>query len=538
MVRIPSPSNKGGPAARQGFKYQDHVAVTFILKMLRDSNYLQIECETADDIVAVFHHAGETVNEYIQVKTTEGDSKWNIREVTTLDKTKVDSSLIQKSLMCDIRPGPARFRMVTRRDTATILDCFKYELNQRTLPDFASERGTALATKFKKTVSPQGRDFCYWADRFVWQVCGPVDALESINLLKLAEIVELQGGRPNHAQLQDIYKEFLSWADNAATANVKTDAHQKVILRQPALDRLLALLDAADQKNNATSKPYRSKPDPFLVEFHATTEESLLRSVTAFDVRYDIEGWRCKELAQHLVEWLPEFCLLASEIVNFQVHHSQTIIAQSLSKFNQPGLPRDQLIAELILHIILRSSQNSEPIACKVFYKSPNGNLSEFGNAHIVQQAGQTDQLWLGLSRMITAGTMAQTMVQICKVLDSTISQTVLNAERDIIVSLREPHHHLPKAEVFNMALHRNAPVGDLLRVMCFPILLAYDSEALESGYLADYISNLKKEITLHYCSLKSLLPAKIEQVKVAVFLVPVESIETLVKEFNSLCKA
>ena len=85
MVGISSPSNKGGPAARQGFKYQDHVAVSFILKMLCDTTYTQIECETADDIVAVFQHEGQTVHEYIQVKTTEGDGKWNWKEVTTLE---------------------------------------------------------------------------------------------------------------------------------------------------------------------------------------------------------------------------------------------------------------------------------------------------------------------------------------------------------------------------------------------------------------------------------------------------------------------
>ena len=106
MVRITSPSNKGGPAARQGFKYQDHVAVSFIFKMLRDSSYTQVECETADDIVAVFQCAGELVNEYIQVKTTEGDHKWNMEEVIKLDGTKADSSLLHKSLNCDVRPGP------------------------------------------------------------------------------------------------------------------------------------------------------------------------------------------------------------------------------------------------------------------------------------------------------------------------------------------------------------------------------------------------------------------------------------------------
>ena len=74
-MSITSLSNAGGPAARQGFKYQDHVAVSFIFKMLRDSSYTQVECETADDIVAVFQCAGELVNEYIQVKTTESDRK-------------------------------------------------------------------------------------------------------------------------------------------------------------------------------------------------------------------------------------------------------------------------------------------------------------------------------------------------------------------------------------------------------------------------------------------------------------------------------
>lgn len=536
MVRIPSPSNNGGPAARQGFKYQDHAAVSFIFKMLRDSNYLQIECETADDIVAVFQQAGVRVNEYIQVKTTEGNSKWNLTEVMAQDRGRSESSLLQKSLKCDRYPGLARFRMVTKRDVATILECFKPELSSRTLPDDASDRGTKLAKSFKNMVSPAGRCFYYWANNFVWQVSGAMEALAAKNLIKLAELSEMYGNRPNHSQLQDIYEDFLELADRAATADAKTQANEKIILRQPALDLLRSLLDAADTKANATAKPYKSKPEPFLVEFHAATENGLLRSFAAYDVNYDFDGWRCNELAQHLIEWLPEFCLRASEIVNFQAHHAQTVIAKSIGTFNQANLPRDQLIAELILHAILRSQVNSEPIACKVFYKS-GATLSEFGNAHVVQQPGQSDQLWLGLSRMISAGAMAQTLAQICEVLDNTISKTALSTERDIIVSLREPHHHLPNAEAFKKAMHRNAPAQEMLKVMCFPILLAYDSKALESGYLSDYIANLKQEIINHYSSLKTQLPKKVDQVKVAVFLVPIESIKALISEFNARCK-
>ncbi|WAG16570.1 dsDNA nuclease domain-containing protein [Aeromonas hydrophila] len=536
MMSITSLSNAGGPAARQGFKYQDHVAVSFIFKMLRDSSYSQVECETADDIVAVFHFSGALFNEYIQVKTTESDRKWNWQEVIALDGTKADSSLLHKSLKCDKRPGLARFRIVTKRDVATILEGFKVELEKRMLPDSTTERGAVLVKKFKKFVSPQKRNFSYWADNCVWQVYGDVEALEAVNIKALSQLAEGLGNRPNYTQLQAIYDEFLEMADKAATANVKTAAASKIILREPALAHLKKLLDEADDKSTATSKPYKKRPDPFLVEFHASTEEGLLHSFSGFDVKYSLKKWRHETFAKHLIEWLPEFSLKASEIVNILAHNAEAILARSISTFSDSDLPRDRLIAELILHAILRSRQNSEPVACKVFYKSA-GKLSEFGNAHIVQIPGQDDQLWLGLARLIEANAMDATLEQICEVLDKTISETVLSAEREIIISLREPLHHQPKADAFNQALHRNSPIDDMLNVLCFPILLTYDSEALSSGWLADYISNLKTEIETHFSTFTTQLPENIKQVKVMVFLVPMESIELLIKAFNARCE-
>lgn len=536
MVRISSPSNKGGPAARQGFKYQDHVAVSFIFKMLRDSTYAWIECETADDIVAVFQHSGQTVYEYIQVKTTEGNQKWNWKEVTDLENDKVESSLLQKSLKTDLRPGIARFRIVTKRDVASILEGFKTELEKRVLPDTTTERGAALLKKFKKSRSPQNRDFSYWAENFVWQVYGEVEALAAINVKMLAKLAEQYGNRPNYNQLKGIYDEFLELADNAATADVKTDAVTKIISRETTLALLRQRLDEADTIATTTSKPYKTRPEPFLVEFHTSPEEALLRSVTAFDVRYSLKKWRCDGLAKHLIEWLPEFSLKASEIVNIQAHNAEAIIARSICVFNDNELPRDRLVAELILHAILRSRANSEPIACKVFYRAA-GKLSEFGNAHIVQEPGQDDQLWLGLARLIEAGSMESTLEKICTILDATISEAVLSAEREIIMTLREPRHHLPKAEKFNQALHRNSPVDDMLNVICFPILLTYDSAALASGWVADYVNHLKTEIIDHYSALKTQLPGNIEQVKVAIFLVPMESVQELIKAFEGRCR-
>ncbi|HED2206359.1 TPA: DUF4297 domain-containing protein [Klebsiella pneumoniae] len=535
-MSITSLSDAGGPAARQGFKYQDHVAVSFIFKMLQDSNYSQVECETADDIVAVFQCLGQIVNEYIQVKTTESDSKWNLNEITALDGTKANSSLLHKSLKCDVRPGIARFRIVTKRDVAKILDGFKKEIDKRVLPDTTTARGVALCKKFKTFVSPQKRDFLYWAENFVWQVYGDVEALEAVNIKALSQLAEGLGNRPNFTQLKAIYEEFLEIADKAATSSVKTAAASKIILRAPTLDHLKKLLEEADDMSTATSKPYKKHPDPFLVEFHTNAKESLLHSFSGFDVRYSLRKWRHENYAKHLVEWLPEFSLKASEIVNILAHNAETILARSISTFSDSELPRDRLIAELILHSILRSRQHSEPVACKVFYKSA-GKLSEFGNAHIVQMPDQDDQLWLGLARMIKADDMDTTLEQIREILDETISETVLSAEREIIISLREPLHHQPKADSFNQALHRNSPIDDMLNILCFPILLTYDSAALSSGWFVNYVDNLKKEIETHFSAFTSELSENIKQVKVLIFLVPMESIELLTKAFNARCE-
>ncbi|MDD1149820.1 dsDNA nuclease domain-containing protein [Pseudomonas sp. TNT2022 ID357] len=537
MAKVLRPSNKGGPAARQGFKYQDHVAASFILKMLADSNYVQVECETADDIVAVYYRGETLINEYIQVKTTEDEKKWNLDQSTKLDSRKPDTSLFQKSLLCDKRPGDARFRIVSKRDVATVLRCFTVELEKRVLPDEATSRGSMLAKKFPKTLSDQKRDFNYWADNFVWQVCGSIGSLEAMNMKLLFELAEQQGMRPNHSQCKEIYAELLEWTDEAATANVITEAANKVITREQAYDRVEVLFQAAERDAASYAKPYRTKPEPFLVEFHSASDASLLRSLTGFDVQYDFDEWQCREFAEHLVQWLPEFCLRASEIANFQVHHSREVLAKSVGKINGTSLPRERFLAEVILHSILRSKHGSQPIACKVFFEE-QGKLSEFGNAHVVQERGRPDELWLGLSRMIFTGKMDDSLDDICRVLDATISKAALIAERNIIVTLREPQHHRPTAEKFNAALSRNTRAEDLLKVLCFPILLAYDSNTLAGGYLAQYIINLKAEVTEHYRTLTGKLTSKIDQVRVVVYLVPIQSTVELIAEFDSICGA
>ncbi|MCY1306241.1 hypothetical protein D9M70_560920 [compost metagenome] len=74
--------------------------------------------------------------------------------------------------------------------------------------------------------------------------------------------------------------------------------------------------------------------------------------------------------------------------------------------------------------------------------------------------------------------------------------------------------------------------------MLCFPILLAYDSNTLAGGYLAQYIINLKAEVTEHYKTLTGKLTSKTDQVRVVVYLVPIQSTVELIAEFDSICGA
>lgn len=55
METLPSifdlvPLEHGGPIARAGFLYQDHIAAKYCVEMLRDPALEEVWCETLDDI--------------------------------------------------------------------------------------------------------------------------------------------------------------------------------------------------------------------------------------------------------------------------------------------------------------------------------------------------------------------------------------------------------------------------------------------------------------------------------------------------------
>lgn len=220
-------SDAGGVAARKGFKYQDHVAAKYLLQMIDDPQLLSIECETSDDIVLNWKKDNIAYPEYVQVKTTEGDRKWNQTEVLTRKPKDKPTSLIEKSLLCDTGGENAVFKIVSQRDVAKTLVPLTIPIEKRT--GQISTDINSLAAKFAKkhkTNSANNNDLKYWVLHAVWCVTGSMNPIKASNENFLLKLAENSGIALTHSNAKNMYEEVTYMAAEAAVAS-KIDIQQR-----------------------------------------------------------------------------------------------------------------------------------------------------------------------------------------------------------------------------------------------------------------------------------------------------------------------
>lgn len=302
---VPTASDAGAVAARQGFKYQDHVGAHFVLEMINNPSLLCVECETADDIVLVWDDGGVERPEYVQVKTTEGDKKWSLLEICKRDAGATrPTSLVERSLLCD-RCGPsALFRIVSRRDVNKALSPLKLSRERRVHNTAVAELAEKLVKK-SKTKSPNDHDLGYWVQHVLWQVTGDMESLAAANQVMLSRLADQHGVNPTHGHALTIYANLLELVDRAATASRVTAREQKNLTRLSIMAWWAQRLSDTDSVARRTSKPYRTTTEEFFAELHHVTEKDIRRALTGYDARYELRCWRSEQLAEYLADWLP-----------------------------------------------------------------------------------------------------------------------------------------------------------------------------------------------------------------------------------------
>lgn len=114
-VTLPSifdlvPLEQGGPIARAGFLYQDHIAAKYCIEMLLDPALEQVWCETLDDITLIRRADGTLLIEFVQVKAADLAQMWSVARICDGKQ----QSLVARSLAQHRCAEPCTFRIVSR----------------------------------------------------------------------------------------------------------------------------------------------------------------------------------------------------------------------------------------------------------------------------------------------------------------------------------------------------------------------------------------------------------------------------------------
>lgn len=234
-----APEEEGGPIARSGFNYQDEIAVSIFIDMLKCDDIEKIHCETHDDIVVVrLTDGGFTKSaEYVQVKANAPDKLWSIADLCARKRAKAGTSIFEISLARDAHTETSQFRIVTLRQVVS-------ELKLLTLPRASPKRGPnsdefkalhlQFDTRFPGFESKKGNGSHYWLTHCVWEERHSEEAVRKANLMSLIQLSIAEGQIVLPEPAEVLLDELRAWVKEAGSARWLTEKHKKIITRDVA----------------------------------------------------------------------------------------------------------------------------------------------------------------------------------------------------------------------------------------------------------------------------------------------------------------
>jgi hypothetical protein len=210
--------SSGGVFARRGFAYQDHVAASFLLEMLKPaSQIIEVRCEAEDDITLLLSDPPSTV-EYVQVKAGQDDQLWTVAQIAPVDD---EAGLVLSSLSRDRYQEHCLFRIVTLLGVKRELRVLTQSVDQRS-PERCRVLATKLVDRLGSATSPAGATLGYWVTHGQWDVRESERALVRANM----DLVEQVAGDENlltRAQRQGVYESLLKEVFLAAKSQVASE---------------------------------------------------------------------------------------------------------------------------------------------------------------------------------------------------------------------------------------------------------------------------------------------------------------------------
>jgi hypothetical protein len=254
--------------------------------------------------------------------------------------------------------------------------------------------------------------------------------------------------------------------------------------------------------------------------------------------------WRSEQLADHVMEWLPEFALNHSEL-NEIGHQNAVRITKKAAKlvYQTEKYGSRGEFGEILLHIAIRQIYNTIPAVSKIFYKSAvNETVKGFDAVHVVKRNDGLE-LWIGETKFYKD--ITQAIYDVSKEIVDHLETDYLKSEFILIKNKIDPSW--PEAASFKQLIADNASLDTVFQRVCIPILLTYESAVIMGSTKVDpkYIDSIRTEVSDAYRNMRNKLNAGYKArfnetlpITVHVILIPLKEKKSLIDALDSKLKA
>lgn len=283
-------------------------------------------------------------------------------------------------------------------------------------------------------------------------------------------------------------------------------------------------------------------PADFLkLVFH---EVSLFGDNLALCAGFERGKWRNDQLADHIIEWLPEFALNHSEL-NEIGHHNAIRMVKKAAKivYQTEKYGSRGEFGEILLHIAIRQVYKTIPAVSKIYYKSSvNKTVEGFDAVHVIKKEDGLE-LWIGETKFYNEVNKA--IYDVCIEIVNHLESNYLRSEFILIKNKIDPTW--PEADSLKKLLEDNISLDVVFQRACIPVLLTYDSDTVQNSNENNqtYIDNIKKEISDAYKKMRARLKNEYEArfnqtlpVTVHIILIPLKEKKALNSALNTRLKA
>lgn len=283
-------------------------------------------------------------------------------------------------------------------------------------------------------------------------------------------------------------------------------------------------------------------PDEFLkIVFH---HETSLGDELALCAGFERGEWRNDQLADHVMEWLPEFALNYSELKEMGHHNAVRMTkkaARIVYQTEKYGLRGE--FGEILLHIAIRQIYKTIPAVSKIYYKSAvNKTVEGFDAVHIIRR-DEGLELWIGETKFYND--LNSAINDVCAEIVDHLETDYLKTEFLLIKNKIDPSW--PEATALKSLLNENVSLDDVFQRACIPVLLTYDSDVVSASAKAnkEYVDNIQDEVCQGYKKMRAKLKKQYEAhfgdtlpLTVHVILIPLNAKKELIAALDARLKA